>query len=101
MARRNVEQIPCFHFNHVAIVHGGRGPAGDDQPHMLHHAALGLLADVDRPSPTRLVGRPPIVIPPSRINSNLPFSNVRTSSGVSNRFRITSYIVFSTEERPQ
>src|SRR5215471_10940828 len=32
---------------------------------------------------------------PSRTSSNLPFSNVLVSSGFSNRFRITSYTVFS------
>src|SRR5215467_5258808 len=35
----------------------------------------------------------PMVMPPSLTTSNLPFSNVRTSSGVSKRFRITSNIV--------
>jgi hypothetical protein len=33
-----------------------------------------------------------MVMPPTRTNSNFPFSNTRTSSGFSNRFKISSYI---------
>src|SRR2546430_1924237 len=39
-------------------------------------------------------------MPPMSSTSNLPFSNSRTSSGVSNRFRITSSIAFPPVPSP-
>src|SRR5216684_466801 len=59
-----------------------------------------LFAPAARPTcadhfhPGSYVARP-MVMWPSRTTSNLPFSNVRISSGFSNRFRITSSMDFS------
>jgi hypothetical protein len=89
----NVEDVPRAHLSDGAIVHCSCRPARDDDADMLDRAARGAACrtDMQRPSPARLVGRArPIVMPAIRTISNLPFSNVRTSSGCSNRFRITS-----------
>src|SRR5512146_2011023 len=61
MSGRNVEDLPRPHFDNPSVVHGGRGAAGNDHSDMLDSAGslAKWLADMLRPSPAGVIGRPP------------------------------------------
>src|SRR5215470_7320405 len=57
MAGSDVEEISGLHLDDAAVVHCGRGSAGQHQADVFHRAAADAqrLADVNRPSPPRFI----------------------------------------------
>ena len=55
--RRNIENVPCFHFDDFAVAHGRRGFAGNDNSDVLNftHGLIEIATDVRRPLPAGLV----------------------------------------------
>ena len=90
----NVKEGTGTEFVNRAVFHRSGGTAGKHQAYMLAVAmrCAYSVSNIDGPPPPRLVRARPIVMFPIRTTSNLPFSNRRTSSGSSNRFKITSSI---------
>src|SRR6266853_5783306 len=90
----NIKEHPSAKFVDRAVLHRSRGTAGEHQPHMLDVAARRTHAgpDVNGPLPSWLVGGAADGHAPDANEFEFPFSNVRTSSGSSKRFRTVSSI---------